>query len=144
MRLGVLSDGLVTSPTADPPVYFCAVQLPTIAGPNAGLFLSVANLQGAERINTCYVGKRCTGLLIHYLQKASVVLGQWYSNNARHSIIYERSQGEPRTIYFKMTSARTYGFVTDIGFSLDMSFAGSTSEYQVIDFREVTLITCYL
>jgi hypothetical protein len=66
MRLGITSDNTHTTTTALTPQYHIC-EIPPIAGPNAGLFLSVAILSGFEKVNLCRVLDRCTGILIHYV-----------------------------------------------------------------------------
>ena len=73
MRLGVIGD--VTLPTATPlTAQYSLCEIPPIAGPNAGLFLSIAVLSGLKKVDLCRVSNRCIGIMIYYLNGLVVVL----------------------------------------------------------------------
>jgi hypothetical protein len=136
MRIGVVGDG--TSPTTTPltPQYsLCPI--PPIAGPNAGLFLSVAILSDLEKVDLCRVSNRCIGIMIQYTNGLIIVLGQWQTAGvAQHSSIYKSDNKSDTTsapnIYFRMTRCERHNIVTDVSFSEDHSGAITlNSSYQV-------------
>ncbi len=136
MRLGITSDGTRTTTTALTPQYRIC-EIPPIAGPNAGLFLSVAILSGLEKVDLCRVLDCCTGILIHYVGGLIVVLGQWRTaGSSQHSCIYKRDKKSDTTnitnIHFRMTRSKRHNIVTDISFSEDRSgVVIPNSKYQV-------------
>jgi hypothetical protein len=74
----------------------------------AGLYLSVASLLKLERVDVCRGGprdSRCTGILLHYQSGKSVALGQWYTDDASHSCIYDNKGPKMSKVCFTMSNA---------------------------------------
>jgi hypothetical protein len=89
MGLGVIGDGTPTTTIPLTPRYHVS-KIPPIAGPDAGLFLSVAVLSGLEKVDLCRVSNRCIGVLIHYVNGLIAVLRQWWTTDvSQHSCIYK-------------------------------------------------------
>lgn len=141
MRLGVTSDGISGTATPRAPQYHaCDIPLPPIAGPNAGLFLSVAVLHDLEKVDLCRTSTRCTGILIHYVDGRSVALGQWRNLDvSQHSCIYNNSTTSTLDLYFKMARSGSHKIVTDIRFSEHTSEAVPDAEYQVFGMGTVKM-----
>ena len=136
MRIGVVGDGIPPTTTPLTPQYsLCPI--PPIAGPNAGLFLSVAILSDLEKVDLCRVSNRCIGIVIQYTNGLITVLGQWQTAGvAQHSCIYKSDDKSDTKsvpdIYFRMTRCRRYDIVTDVSFSKNYNKAiTSDSSYQV-------------
>ncbi|RFU30579.1 hypothetical protein B7463_g5803, partial [Scytalidium lignicola] len=120
VRLGVVRGQSFSDDTILMPRYH-NVSFPKFAGPDAGLFLSVAHLGGLERAEICQMAGRCTGLLLHFSGRPSAVLGQWYSNSvAKRSCIYN-GQTDVTDIYFYTKKFKNYSIVVNIGFLRDSS-----------------------
>lgn len=141
MRLGVTGDGTPIRAASLPPQYHnCGFPSPPIGSPNAGLFLSFAVLTGLERVDTCYVAQRCTGMLLHYLNSHTKVLGQWHTSSpSQHACIYNNSGPAITKIFFRMSKSRDHQVVTDISFSPATVETTLDSDYQVFSVREVRL-----
>jgi hypothetical protein len=138
-RLGVIGDSTTVRAAPLPPQYHdCGFPSPPIGRPNAGLFLSVAVLSGLERVDVCYIDKRCTGMLIHYLNGHTTVLGQWHASCVSQcSCIYNCSGPSITKIYFRMLKSGDHQIVTDISFSPDTSETTPVHDYRVFDAGEV-------
>lgn len=148
MRLGVADDGAFMTCTPLTPQYPARV-LPPIAGPNGGVFLTVAFLGGFEKIDLCRVSGRCTGMLVHYPQGPPSVLGQWHSSCvAEHLCIYSSGTKSINNIYFRISSSENCKIVTHISFSEDNCEATPDSQYHIFNLGMVKLlansITCNL
>jgi hypothetical protein len=134
MRLGVIGDG--TPPTTTPltPQY-PVCKIPPIAGPDAGLFLSVAILSDLEKVDLCCVSNRCIGMLIQYTNGPIAVLGQWRTVGvSQHSCVYKKdsSKSDTTSIYFRVTRSGKHNIVTDVSFSGDHGMVVTPdSEYRV-------------
>jgi len=141
MRLGVTGDGTAARAAPLPPQYHnCNFPSPPIGSPNAGLFLSFAVLSSLDRVDVCYVDKRCTGMLIRYLDSHAVVLGQWHASSASQcSCIYNSSGPSITNIYFRISKSRDRQIVTSISFSPDTAETTPDSDYQVFSVGEVRL-----
>ena len=141
MRLGVTGDGTTRRAAHLPPRYHnCDCPSPPIGTPGAGLFLSVAVLSSLERVDICHVDKRCTGMLIRYLDSRTVVLGQWNTYPSRYSCIYNGSEPGITKIYFRMSKFGDRQIVTAISFSFE---AAPDSHYQVFTIGQVRLPGCF-
>ena len=138
IRLGITSDGTSSPDTALIPQYAaCDFPSPPIAGPNAGLFLSVAVLSDLKRVELCHVASRCTGLLIHYMNGLSAVLGQWHtSRDSRRSCVYDTSGPSVDNICFRIAKHQHHQIVIDVSFS-DGTKEVSGSDDQVFSIGEV-------
>lgn len=141
MRLGVIGDGTTTRAAPLTPQYHnCDFPSPPIGTPNAGLFLSFAVLSGLERVDVCYVDKRCTGMLIRYVDSHTVALGQWHTSCVSQCFCIYNSSGPSSTkIYFRMSKTRDRQIVTAISFSPDTVEIMQDSDYQVFNVGEVRL-----
>jgi hypothetical protein len=142
MRLGVVGG----SPTARaapllPQYHNCDAPSP-IVGPNAGLFLSVAVLSNFQRVDVCRINNRYTGMLLHYFDGHTAVLGQWQiSSVSCCSCIYNNSGPSISDIYFRLSKSGDHQIVTNISFLLAISEAISNCEYRVFNIGEVKLHT---
>jgi hypothetical protein len=137
IRIGAISNGSSTEcPLLIPQYQICNV--PSIAGPDAGLFLSVAPLAGIRTISMCKALKRCTGLLISYQSGGDIVLGQWFtSRSAQLTRIYDSNTRTIDSIYFKLEKSGRHQIVTGIGFSREDFGDEEDLEYDVILTDEV-------
>ncbi len=137
MRLGVIGDGITARAAPLPPQYHnCGFPSPPIGSPNAGLFLSFAILSDLERVDVCHVDKRCTGMLIRYLDGHTVVLGQWRATS-QCSCIYDGSGPSITNIYFRVSKSSR--IVTAVGFSPDPVEMTLDSGCEVFSIGEVRL-----
>jgi hypothetical protein len=138
MRLGITSDGTSHSGTPLMPQYAeWGLPSPPIAGPNAGLFLSVAHLGNLKRVELCRVASRGTGLLIHYLDGSIAVLGQWNISPASQlSCVFDSGGLSAGFIYFGMAKEQHLQIVTHIGFA-DRSKAAPGPNYQIFSMGQV-------
>ena len=113
-RLGIVFDGTPLSERLMP-------QSPRIAPPpNRHHFFSVAELKDVERVDVCRLRDRCTGLLIHYMNDHSTVIGQWHTSySVEHLRIYDSdSSGSGHyTVRFRIETREDYQFVADVSFS---------------------------
>ncbi|KAF7925980.1 hypothetical protein BELL_0346g00080 [Botrytis elliptica] len=104
---------------------------------NLGLYFSSGKFSQMKRVTLCRINERCAGILIHYLYKPPVVLGQWYKPEVSiHQIIYDRSHPPPSRIMFR--SARfensEEGFVVDVSFTQEeFSPVDTNDQVQVFD-----------
>lgn len=107
-RMGVTGDSIPRARASLLPQYHdCKFPLPLIGILNPGLFLSLAALSGSKIFDTCYNGKRCTGMLLCYLDGQIKVLGQWNASNSwGHCCIYGGSGAKIPDIYFRMSKSR--------------------------------------
>lgn len=140
-RIGVTGDGTPARATALPPQYYnCEFPWFLKGMPNTGLFLSLAVLSGLERVDVCRVYQRRTGMLIHYTDGQTKVLGQWHASCPwQHSCIYNGSGPAISNIYFRMSKAGNSQIVTDISFSPNTVETTPDSDYVVFSVREVRL-----
>lgn len=136
-KLGISDDGISPKATLLNPQYYCACVIPGIAGPNVGLFLTVATLSDIRKVDLCRIGSRCTGILIHYHTGLKAVLGQWHANGfSKKSCIYDGSRSFTK-ICFRMVASKRHKMdfgkmVSDISFSEDNSEdVMKDSEYQM-------------
>jgi len=141
MRLGVTGDSNTTRAAPLLPRYQnCDFPSPPIGSPNAGLFLSVAALSGLEKVDVCQIGKRCTGMLMHYLNGLVLVLGQWHASCVSHRYcIYNNNGRNIINIYFELSTFGQHQIVTDISFSPNIVETTPNSNYQVFGVEEVML-----
>jgi hypothetical protein len=141
MRLGVTgNDSLIRAAPLPPQYHNCDFPSPPIRSPNAGLFLSIAVLSSFARVDVCHVNKRCTGMLIRYLDSHTEVLGQWHASSAsQHSCIYNSSGPAITKIYFGMSKSGDRQIVTDISFSPATVQTTPDYDYQVFSVGEVRL-----
>jgi hypothetical protein len=139
LRLGTIGDGTAARAAPLPPQYYnCDFPSPLIGSPNAGLFLSSAVLDGPQRVDVCYIDKRCTGMMIHYHTGPTIVLGQWHTSCvSRRSCIYDSSGPSITNIYFLMLQSGDRQIVTDISFSPDTSETTPARDYRVFGVGEV-------
>ena len=141
MRLGVIGDSTTARATTLLPRYYnCDFPSPSIGSPNAGLFLSVAALSGLDKVDVCRIDKRCTGMLIHYVNSLILVLGQWHASCISHyHCIYDNNGPSITNIYFKLLEVGPHQIVTDISFSPNTVQTTPNSNYQVFSVEEVML-----
>ncbi|KAF7952289.1 uncharacterized protein EAE97_001786 [Botrytis byssoidea] len=104
---------------------------------NFGLYFSSGKFFQMKKVTSCRINERCVGILIHYLYKPPLVLGQWYKPEVSiHQIIYDRSHPPPSRIMFR--SAR-FGkseeeFVVDVNFTQEETPSVDTNDHvQVFD-----------
>lgn len=131
-RLATLSDGASQGGKRLVPQFVASgYPGPPIAGPNAGLFFSSASFNEIQRVEVCHISSRCSGLLLHYANKTTAVLGQWHTSpNSRRSCIYDMDRLRPETICFKTTTSRKYRIVTDVSFTSEDVDAAPDVDYQ--------------
>ena len=139
MRFGIISDGTTARPPPLPPLYHLSdVPLPLITSPSAGLFLSFASMNGLEKVELSFDNKRCTGMLVHYLDGLTAVLGQWRTTSlSQYSSIYNSNWPNITHIYFKMSKFRDRQIVTDVAFSEDSTRAKSDPDCRLFAIGEV-------
>ncbi|TGO44887.1 hypothetical protein BCON_0450g00060 [Botryotinia convoluta] len=121
-RLGVIGDDNPTEVDEVPlPRYeTCDPVRPLIGFLGRTLFMNDAKIQDLKSVTICRVGRRCIGMLIHYLDTnmPPVVLGQWLdSERSKHVSIYDTYDWigpPPVNIVFKSSESET--FVQDIKF----------------------------
>ncbi|KAF5872981.1 putative btb poz domain protein [Botrytis fragariae] len=125
-NFNIISDGNEVEPMQPLLHYETPKQRPYIYLPQNSkygdydLYFSSAKFSQMKRVTLCRINERCMGILIHYLFKPPVVLGQWYKPEvSSHQIIYDRSHPPPSKIMFR--SARfensEEGFVVDVSFT---------------------------
>ena len=124
MRLGVIGDGNSDLKTHQIPQFpVCDSPYLPLVGLGAGLFLSVAVLDGLKRVELCRVANRCTRVMIHYLKALPVVLGQWHTSlPSQQTCIYDSNKPSVVSeIYFRTSNSGDHQIVTDISFSVNKS-----------------------
>ncbi len=138
MRLGVISDGTPARAASLQPQYHnCNLPSPSIGSPNSGLFLSIAVFTGLKRVDLCHINKRCTGMLIHYIDGLTRVLGQWHtSHGSQHSCIYNGNEPDITKIYFEMAASDNCQIVTNVTLLPNISTITPACS-QVFDVEEV-------
>ena len=138
MRIGVHGDEMSSIPNPLKPRYLIhGGSTPRIGNPNSGLFLSVASLDGFRKIDLCFVGNRCTGLLVHYVKSPAVALGQWHtSSDSKLCCIYNTNEQSISRICFRMNLGRL-AFVTNVYFLDDAAEIVSDNEFRVFSFDQV-------
>jgi hypothetical protein len=120
------------------PVPCHSCNFPPIAGPNAGLFLSIAVLSNINKVDLCRVSNRCTGLLIHYLDGSTTTLGQWNGCHvSQHSCIYHSNQSSITNLCFGMAKFQNHSIVTDIRYSIGKNETELDSYNQIFGIGEV-------
>ncbi|KAI9749022.1 MAG: hypothetical protein M1835_001660, partial [Candelina submexicana] len=89
---------------------------PRYSGFSLSIFRSEARLRNVRIIEMCHFGDRCTGLLIHYMDRTARVLGQWFeSSEASHKVLFDSTQhGLFRKLQFRMTGRDKNGLVQDV------------------------------
>jgi hypothetical protein len=140
MGLGVTGGSFSsTTPLLNPQYH--ARAFPPFPGPTLGTFLSIAFLRTLKRVDLCRVSNRCIGILIHYVNGQSAVLGQWRTGGmACHSCIYNSDSISPTHIYFRVTTFGHHKIVTDISFSDDKSKIVPGTEYHITELQQVKLL----
>lgn len=93
-RLGVIGDDSRTEVDEVPLPHYetCDPVRPLIEFLGRNLFMNDAKIQDLKSVTICRVGRRCIGMLIHYLDSnmPPVVLGQWLdSERSKHVSIYD-------------------------------------------------------
>jgi hypothetical protein len=132
MRLGVVSDDTAQLAIPMLPQYAnWDFPSPPIAGPNAGLFLSLAVLSDIKRADVCSVDGRCTGLLIYYLKGRSDVFYVPHGTRA-----FDINVLRADVIYFVTKKYRCHQIVTDISFTGRTEVAPGSS-YQIFNLGQV-------
>ena len=109
--------------------------------------MSVASLSGLEKVDLCCVENRCIGILIHYMNGLSEVLGQWRVQGvARSSCIYNINMKNITYIYFTIIRFGDYKIVTNIRLLNDMSKAKLDLEYHILELGQVKFLGqfCYI
>jgi len=133
MRIGVTRESNSMG-TGSPNLEFTACGAPRLArvGPNAGLFMSVADLSNLRKVEICRVGIRCTGLKLYYLQTPTAVLGQWHTTDSSQHVSISNSNG-PNTmgIRFRFSKSGDHQVVTDISFGADTSDDCNSSYFRL-------------
>ncbi|KAK0111101.1 hypothetical protein ONS95_001479 [Cadophora gregata] len=133
MRIGVIRerDSLgVGSPNLE--FTACRAAFLPHVGPNAGLFMSVADLSNLRKVEVCRVGVRCTGLKLYYIQAPTVVLGQWYTTGAsQYASIFNGNGPNIKGIRFKLSTSGEDRAVTDISFGTDISDDCNSSYFRL-------------
>jgi hypothetical protein len=64
----------------------------SLAAPPSGLFGSKVVVRNVFRIQTCYHGDRCTGMMLALTDGRVEVLGQWFECTGRHDIIFDANK----------------------------------------------------
>jgi hypothetical protein len=139
MRIGVTRESNSVG-TGSPNLKFTACDAPRLArvGPNAGLFMSVADLSNLRKVEICRVGIRCTGLKLYYLQTPTAVLGQWHtttSDFSQHVSIFNSNGPNTTGIRFKFSKSADHQVVTDINFGPDTGDDCNSSYFRLGEVR---------
>lgn len=145
-RLGVIGDGHLAEVGEVPlPRYeTCDPTLPFIGFLGRSLFMNDARIHDLESVIICRVGRRCIGMLIHYVDTnvPAIVLGQWLdSKHSKHVCIYDKNDwtsSSPSIIAFKLSESEK--FVQDIEFCVSESEfkVGSDVHVQIYDIGMVS------
>jgi hypothetical protein len=138
---GVIGDSTTRIAAPLTPQYHENVS-PPFPGPNGGTFLSVASLSGLKRVDVCRVENRCIGILIHYTNGLSEVLGQWRVQGVvHHSCIYNSDMEDITYVRFTITLFGNHKIVTNVRFLNDTNEeAKEGSEYRIFKLGQVKFL----
>ena len=136
-RLGITSDACEDRLGPQLPLYHDS-DYPLIAGPDAGLFVSVACLVEIKRIEICQTADRCIGMLLHYFDKPPGVLGQWNTSYSCRCI-HDSNRASITGIGFTTKVFGDHNILTEIHILRDETSVSSGSNFQVFRTGEVRL-----
>ncbi|PYH81378.1 hypothetical protein BO82DRAFT_94252 [Aspergillus uvarum CBS 121591] len=78
-------------------------------------FTSQASYTDIKALKVCYVGPRCTGMLISYNNDSSLgILGQWYESTSHQANIVELAHQSNHVLRFSLAVSEGYEYVESI------------------------------